>query len=564
MQKKWQVQPRTEDSVIAQLLKNRGLADQDEQDNFLNPEYGKLHSPFLFKDMEKAVQRIWQAIDAGEKILIYSDYDADAVTANAVVYRGLKFLGATAEVYIPDRFSEGYGLNLQAFETVKATGARVVITVDCGTNSVAEAEFCKANGIDLIITDHHEITGDVPDAYALINPKNPSETYPYHELVGVGVAFKLVCGIYSKRDRYSLPEGFEKWLLDLVAIGTVADCHSLIGENRILVGFGLKVLAKTKWVGLKKLLERSGLVEHGKPKHVLDTYSIGFVIAPRINAAGRIDHASIAFDLLVTDDEVEAEKLAEELESLNSRRQLLTENVMTEAREQLSVVADRKILMAVGNDWPQGVVGVVAGKLTEEFGKPVLVLERGAEESTGSARSVKTFNIVDALKSSSDILVKYGGHAAAAGFTVRNEHLDIFQKNLLDYAEERLSEEDLVKTLDVEMELYPYEVTLDTALTLDQFEPFGVDNYRPKFLLKNAVIKDMRAVGKTQQHLQFSIGISAPEGMMQVVRCIGFNFGKSISSFRVGDEMDIVCELLAEEWNGRRSLKLRVVDLRKA
>ena len=559
MQKIWKIKDRTEDDLMTQLLRNRNISEE-EAEVFLKPDYSKLHDPFLFKDMEKAVQRLWKAIENKEKIVIYSDYDADAVTANAVVYRALKFLGVQAEIYIPDRFTEGYGLNLEAFKKVKDAGAGVVITVDCGTNSVDEAKYCKENGIDLIITDHHEITGDIPDAYALINPKNPNESYPYDQLVGVGVAYKLVCALLSKREKHSLPEGYEKWLLDLVAIGTVADCHELVGENRIFVKYGLQVLSKTKWIGLSKLMDLAGITENGIPKKPLDTYTIGFIIAPRINAAGRIEHASSAFNLAICDNPVEAIKLANDLEQLNKRRQLLTENVMTEARLQLASIADRKILVAYGTDWPKGVVGLVAGKLTEEFGRPVLVMEKGELECTGSARSVANFNIVNALTNTRDILVKYGGHAAAAGFTVRNEHLDAFQKNLLDYAETHLSDEDLIKVLEIDAILKDDEVRIETAEKIDALEPFGIGNPRPKFVLKNAKVSDISYVGKEQQHVQITICA----GESNYVKCIAFNFSKQAAQFSIGDMVDLVGEFLIDSWNGRKTLKLRVIDARKA
>jgi single-stranded-DNA-specific exonuclease len=559
MSRIWNIAKQTEKDLISHLLANRGIKGEQQIADFMRPDYAKLHSPFLFKQMNKAVDRIWQAIEQKQKILIYSDYDADAVTANAVLYRMFEALGVKPEVYIPDRFSEGYGLNVAAFEKFKAQGVELVLTVDCGTNSVDEAEYCKANGIDLIITDHHEITGATPDAFALINPKNPDEEYPYDQLVGVGVAFKLACAVLSRRDKHSQPEGYEKWLLDLVAIGTVADCHSLIGENRILVKYGLKVLAKTKWPGLKILLELAGVA--GKP---IDTYTLGFIIAPRINAAGRIEHASSAFNLLIANDPAEALKLAKDLDALNTRRQKITETVMSEAREQVSLIEGRKILMVSGADWPKGVVGLVAGKLAEEFSKPVLVMERGVLESTGSARSVPSFNIVEALKYSKDLLVKYGGHAAAAGFTVRTEHLDVFYKNLLDFAEINLDEKDLAKTINIEAEILADDVTMQTADALESFQPFGVDNSKPKLMLSNVRILDCNGVGKDGKHLQLSVSGKLSNGAERTFKCIAFNFGKMVEQLAPEKRIDIAFEMLTDFWQGRKNLKLRIVDFREA
>ncbi len=559
MNRVWNIQKQTEKDLFTQLLANRGVKSDQEIADFLHPDYQQLRSPFEFKDMQKAVDRIWQAIQKKHKILIYSDYDADAVTANAVLYRMFEFFGIKPEVYIPDRFSEGYGLNVAAFEKFKEQGVEVVLTVDCGTNSVEEAKFCKANGIDLIITDHHEITGEIPDAFALINPKNPKEKYPYQQLVGVAVAFKVASAVISMRDKHDLPEGYEKWLLDLVAIGTVADCHSLIGENRILVKYGLQVLSKTKWPGLKILLDLAGTT--GKP---LDTYTLGFILAPRINAAGRIEHASSAFNLLVSNDPVEALQLAKDLDALNVRRQKITETVMSEAREQLSLIQDRKVLMISGTNWPKGVVGLVAGKLAEEYTKPVLVMERGEFESTGSARSVPSFNVVEALKYSKDVLVKFGGHAAAAGFTLRTEHLDIFYKNLLDFADKNLDESALAKVTNIDAEMKPEDVSLETAEKLSLFEPFGVDNTKPKFMVANLTVVDCCGVGKDAKHLQLSVSAKLINGTEKVFKCIGFNFGKSIEQLSPGKKIDLAFELITDVWQGRKNLKLRIIDFREA
>lgn len=563
MEKVWEIKKQTEKELIKQLLVNRGILSQENIEDFLDVSYAKLHDPYIFRDMRKAARRIVEGLLKNEKILIYSDYDADAITANALLFRLLKLLGAQPDVYIPDRFSEGYGLNLVAFEKIKEKSSKIVITVDCGTNSIAEAEFCKANGMDLIITDHHEITGELPEAFALINPKNPQEKYPYDQLTGVGVAFKLACAILSEARAASLPQalalpaGFEKWLLDLVAIGTIADCHSLLGENRILVKYGLRVLAKTKWPGLRTLMQGAGI--WGKPQ---DAYTVGFIIAPRINAAGRIEHAKSAFDLLVTDNQEEALKYAETLNVLNSRRQMLTENVMSEARQQLLLLSERKILLAAGTDWPKGVVGLVAGKLTEEFGKPVLVMERGLEESTGSARSVRNFNIVEALNYSKSILVKYGGHAAAAGFTLRTEHIDIFYKNLLDYAEENMQPDDAARVVAIDAQIQPEEINLQTMEVLEHFEPFGMDNPKPVFLLSGARLESFNAVGKEQKHLQLSVSAPLANGSRKLFKAIAFNFGRSSGSLKVGQQMDLVFEMLSDAWQGVKTAKLRVIDFK--
>ena len=563
MPKHWNIRERTEKNIIDQLLLNRKIDSKDPQavEQFLHPKYEQAFNPFLFKEMRKATERIWKAIEAKEKFYIYSDYDADAVTAATVVYRGLKFLGIESEVYIPDRFTEGYGLNLEAFQKIKDSGATVVITVDCGTNSTEEAEFCKTNSIDLIITDHHEITGEIPDAFALINPKRPGEEYPYHELTGVGVAYKLIAALY-RDPRCTLASGFEKWLLDLVAIGTVADCHSLLGENRILVSYGIQVLKKTKWLGLRALLQLANISTED-----ITAKTLGFTLAPRINAAGRLEHASGAFNLLIADEPLQASAAAAALDAVNKKRQLLTETVMSEARAQIELVRDRNVLMVHGADWPKGVVGLVAGKLAEEYSKPVFVMERGEEFSTGSARSIPEFNVVDALIYSKDILIKYGGHAAAAGFTVRTENLEKFYESLLRFADTVMPSaevivnseitEPTVKTLQAEAELYSEELNMQTAEAIDAMEPFGKDNERPRLVLRNAILESINTVGKEQQHAQLTLTIGGRK-----IKGIAFSIAKAFSHFNCGEPVDALFETLIDTWQGMRTLKIRVIDMR--
>jgi single-stranded-DNA-specific exonuclease len=573
MSKHWKMKPllpqeaaeklKDYDALTAQLLYNRGVMDPEAAADFLNPDYKNLHDPFLFQDMQKAVERVWIAIENEEKVFIYGDYDADAVTANAVLQQAFRYLGMSVESYIPDRFTEGYGLNLEAFEKIKNAGATLVITVDCGTNSTDAADFCRANGIDLIITDHHEVIGDVPKAYALINPKNPADSYPYHEITGVGVAFKLACGILSQTEAVvaarenigeTHKEGWEKWLLDLVAIGTVADCHSLLGENRILVKFGLTVLQKSKWKGLSVLAHVAGLDFSKKPA---DTYTVGFVIAPRLNAAGRLEHASIALDVLLEQDPLKAEEKALRLNQINIRRQELTQQVMSEAREQVLQISHNKILLLTGENWPKGIVGLVAGKIAEEFNKPVIVLEKGIEESTGSARTVGEFNVVEALKAGSEHLIRFGGHKQAAGLTLKTANFDDFYSALLAYAEQNLKEADLEKNVDLEGELDENNLQLTTYNLLTKFEPFGVGNSRPKFLVPGMVVVSMRGVGDGEKHVQLQL----QKGDV-IVSGIAFNMGRLLQQYTAGDAVDVAAELTEDGWNGQSKLKLRVVDIR--
>jgi single-stranded-DNA-specific exonuclease len=572
MTKQWQIQPAVPKEIleqfpelrnlVVQLLYNRGVINPAKVEWFLNPDYHNLYDPFLFADMQIAVDRIWQGIENKEKILIYGDYDADAVTANSVLQQTFRYLNAEVASYIPDRFTEGYGLNIEAFEKIKAQGVTLVITVDCGTNSVDVAEFCQANGIDLIITDHHEITGDTPQSFALINPKNPVEQYPDEQITGVGVAYKVAKALLMQAEKVITQKGIEaedyqpewdKWLLDLVAIGTVADCHSLLGENRILVKFGLKVLQKTKWLGLRQLVENAGL---DFSKDTPDSQTLGFTIAPRINAAGRLEHADVALALLITTDFAEAITLANRLEEINRRRRDLTNRIVSEAREQAELLADRKVLLLYSDGWAKGLVGIVAGRIADQYNRPVIILERGEKESTGSARVGNTdFNIVECLKAVAQHLTKFGGHKQAAGLTAKTAELEQLYLAILRYADQNPGEiSDPTITIDAALR----EADLNLAAFDDvlALEPFGAENPKPVFAIPEARIKSFKAVGATQQHLQLKVmkGEAA-------IDCIGFNMAYLAPRLEFGNSIDLAGELMVDSWQGIKKLKMRLQDI---
>lgn len=548
--------------LILQLLYNREV-NPNNVEHFLQPEYANLYSPFLFQEMEKAVARVWEAVEKKQKIYIYGDYDADAVTANAVLQQTFRYLGVEPFSYIPDRFSEGYGLNVGAFEKLKEKGVELIITVDCGTNSVAEAEFCKANGIDLIITDHHEITGAKPDAFALVNPKNPDDLYPDSQITGVGVAYKLAVALLSNQTKVCQAKGipeedyvpeWDKWLLDLVAIGTVADVHSLLGENRILVRFGLKVLTKTKWIGLRQLMDNAGI---DRAHDVIDTRTLGFVIAPRINAAGRLEHADIALNLLTSTDFAESIELSNQLEGINRRRKDMTARIVSEAKTEAELILDRKVLLLASENWPKGLVGIVAGKLVDQYKRPVLVLEKGEKESTGSARSFGDFNIVECLKVNSHLLLKYGGHKQAAGLTVASENLEALYTEILRFADSQPINEDKTDILQLEAELLPEDIKMETAEDIARLEPYGEGNRVPGFMVKNVELVNFRLVGATQKHIQLQVRVGETP-----LECIGFNFGYIANRLTAGVKLELAGELLTDSWQGMKKLKLKLLDIK--
>ncbi|MBI3685164.1 single-stranded-DNA-specific exonuclease RecJ [Candidatus Azambacteria bacterium] len=413
--------------VALQLLYNRGLRTQKEVDEFFNPDYpADVHDPYLFIDMEKAVARISRAIEKKEKIIVYGDYDADGVCGSVVLHTALTALGADVEVYIPDRFQEGYGLNEKALaEIVKDKKVGVIVTVDCGVTDVKEVAFLNKKGIDVIIVDHHLVPPEAPACFAMLNPKREGETYPFKYLCATGVAFKFASALLKtdKAIQAGVKEGFEKWLLDIVAIGSVADMVPLLGENRTFVKYGLIVVKKTRRLGLKELLRFQPARMNGNgfsaEKGQITAETIAFMIAPRINAASRMAHATASFELLIATDEASATTLADTLEDLNNDRRKSVDRIMKEAAEKLE---DEPVLFLGDKEWPVGVVGLVSGRLTEKYGKPSFVYGGVNGYYRGSCRGINGFNVVDVMRACDEkeggLLTEYGGHPMAGGFSV--------------------------------------------------------------------------------------------------------------------------------------------------
>jgi len=520
--KKWILKDRTQENIIDQLLENRGIKNREQ---FFNPKYEDLADPFLMKGVKKAVGRIRRA----RKIAIFGDYDADGVTGAIILKNLVESLKFQPIVYIPDRKKEGYGLNAKAIKELAEQSADLIITVDCGISDFTEVALANKLGIDVIITDHHAIPEKLPDAFAIINPKQNNCSYPFKRLAGVGVAFVL-----ARAFKFD----FEKWLLDLVAIGTVADCMDLIGENRILVKYGLIVLEKTRNLGLRSILPSK-----------IDARSIAFQIAPRLNSAGRMDHANTSYQLLVSSSEKEVEKLAQKLEKNNQHRQRETEKILKEAREKINL--DQKFIFAYNRNWLIGVIGLVAGKLCDEYHRPVVIIG----EDAGSCRSIDAFNIIEALTECSDFLVEFGGHARAAGFKIETNKIKIFEQKLEKIVEQKLKPEDLICSLEIDAELQTEEVGWGLYNQIQLFEPFGEGNPKPKFLLKNALIQDIRCVGNGNQHLRMSAS---------GFKAIGFNCAGYASHLKIGDKIDLVFELEQDDWQGYKNLQLKIVDLRRS
>ncbi len=540
---------------IAQLLYNRGLTDDQEIAAFLNPSYAsELPDPSKLGGMAEAVAEIRRTIKAKQRIVVHGDYDADGITATALLHDVLKRLGANVGVFIPDRYKEGYGVASSTLERLQGDGVSLVITVDCGISSATEIAAARRKGLRVIVTDHHQPPPTLPVAEAVINPHLPGDRYPDKPLTGVGVAFKLAQALLADSNlNEQQREAAEKWLLDLVALGTVADMAELKGENRALVRYGLVVLAKTRRLGLRQLMRVAGL----DPGHCTGG-QIGYSIAPRLNAAGRLAHAKEALELLLTDDPARAETLARELNELNLRRQAVTREAVAQAKAALPPLSDDDRVLVIEGNWQSGIVGLVAGRLTQEFHRPALVIERGERTSRGSARSIPAFNMVEALRKQDGLLDKYGGHAGAAGFSLPTSNLAAFSEALRQYGREVLVPSDLRPTLEIEAELEASEFNFGLLEHLDQLEPFGIGNPQPRFVLRGLTVAESSVVGRDQSHLKLQLRLSGG----QSVTALAFGMAERMDELTASKAIDVVGRPTANTFNQTKSLEWHVDDFR--
>lgn len=553
-----------EHPLLLQVLYNRGVRTATDIRAFLEGEDAILENPFRVCDVEPAVGRILHAIEHGETICVYGDFDADGVAATALLVSALQAAGGRVGPYIPDRVDEGYGLNTEALSNI-AEKAHLLITVDCGIRSVAEVAYAREIGLDVIITDHHSIGPKLPPALAVINPRRKDCASTFDRLAGVGVAYRLAQGVLraaAERRPTRLSEDqvyeIETQLLDLVALGTVADMMPLLGENRSLVRRGLGQLNLAQRPGIEALLQQADL----RPGSV-DAAAISFRLAPRINAAGRLAHAQVAYRLLRTQDPVEAYTLATELESLNVKRRTLTEKAQNEAEGQLEALlaGDAPMLFVHSPDLPSGIVGLVAGKLSERFYRPAVVVERGEEESRGSARSIPEFDISHALDTIGHYLVRHGGHSRAAGFTVKTANLPAVEAALTALAHDALTGRDgLQPKVWIDAEVAFDDLNWAAREQLARLEPTGFANAAPLLLTRGVRVRDFRAVG-SGRHLKMTLDDSQTGA---VVDGIAFNRGEWAQALTHGQRLDLVYMLEANEWQGRQSLQMNIQDLRLA
>jgi single-stranded-DNA-specific exonuclease len=553
------ITPQAEESLIKfppilkQILFNRGLGSYEEAKLFLEAKPVSNNDPFQLIGMQATVERIQYALEHQEPIAIYGDYDVDGVTATALLVQALEGLGANVRGYIPNRFDEGYGLNKDALDALQTDGVKLVISVDCGIRSPNEALHARTIGLDLIISDHHHPDGlNLPPAFAVINPKQHGDPYPDKDLAGVGIAYKIAEALISSRYQAS---GFQlSDLLDLVALGTVADLAPLVGENRSLVRKGLKQIRATKRQGLYSL---AGVAQMKIDKTTAG--QIGFMLGPRLNASGRLESALASLELLTTPDVMRAGQLALQLDGQNRQRQAITKTMQQQADEiAMSEDPEAFLLFAAHEDFNPGVVGLAASRLTELYYRPAIVAAKSADETRGSCRSIPEFHITDALDLCKDLLVRHGGHAAAAGFTVKNENLPALVTRLKSIAEDQLSGRDLRQTLSADMVVQLSQLNFEVLNYLAYLEPTGYGNPDAIFVSRNVKVKAARTVGAESRHLKLSL----EDERGATVDSIGFRMGHLQPT--LPPRVDVIYHFEVNEYNGRKSLQLNLKDVKAA
>ncbi len=548
--------------IIAMLLVQRGLDKPEAADAFLNPNLSRMHDPFLLPDAEVACERLKQAIASREKILIHGDYDGDGVTSAALWTRCLRALGADADVFVPHRGRDGYDMRSPFIERAKAAGTKLIVTTDCGIQRVDEVEQAREAGIDVIITDHHtpKANGVLPKAVAVVNPHRKDLKYPFADLAGVGVAFKL-CEALTRHLGKSV-EGFRRGFMDLAAIGTVTDVMPLLGENRILVKYGLEQLQETKKPGLRALIYESGYAEKK-----IDTYSVGFGLGPRLNAASRVDETKLALDLLLTKDETEAGTLAKRLNELNLERRAIQDRIFQEAMAQASQhdLSETRCLVICGRGWSGSIVGIVASKIVDRLSRPcvVIAMDEATGRGRGSARSIQAFNMFDAINQCSDLLHEFGGHAHAAGLSISAERVDDFSDQMNRIARVQLTEEDCVPTLDVSMQLPHEQITAHLLDQIASLAPFGNGNPEPHFASRGVRINEIKRMGVEKQHLKLILNAEGvnPNDMVDAP---WWNRGELADVLESGMSMDLCYRPQFNHFNGRRTIQFLLDDIRPA
>src|SRR5712691_10921928 len=544
--------------IVARLLIARGYPDRDAAQAFLNPSLDQLHDPFLMSGMTDAVKRLLRAIDNQEPILIYGDYDVDGTTGTAVLLRALRMLGATAGYHVPHRFTEGYGIRQDALEKAAGEGYQLVVSVDCGITAHEPLQWARANGLDIIVTDHHlpDVDEGAPPALAVLNPNQHGCDYPDKNLAGVGVAFKLIHALFRERGREAQVPGF----LKMVAIGTVADVAKLVGENRSIVALGLSDLPRAVNPGLRALIDIAGCGDDGE----MTAYDLGFRIGPRINAAGRMDAGRAVIELFEAKEKSEARRLAEHLDSRNSERKEVQREIFNRAIEEFEGGAERATqthaAVIAGDGWHRGVIGLAASKIAERLHRPCVVISLDGDVGHGSARSIEAYHLFDGLTTCRDLLDKFGGHSHAAGLAIRRECIPEFRRRLNEHAASCLTEEDLTPALNIDAEVSARALGFQLSQELRALEPFGAGNPRPLFVTRGLRVLSEPQIIK-EQHLKLRVA-GDDNRPFEAIWWRGVEETERTPA--VNQRLDLAYELEANRWNGDIRLQLNVKDMKVA
>ncbi len=560
MRKKWEYQECNQEEVekivnkfnisklLATILVNRGITDEKEIEIFLNPTRNDFHDPYLMPDMKIAVDRIIKAINANEKVIIYGDYDVDGITSITVLKKFLKDCGLETGYYIPNRLSEGYGLNKEAIDKIKEQDYTLIITVDCGISAIDEIEYANSLGIETIVTDHHEPMETLPNALAIIDLKRKDSEYPFKSLAGCGVVFKLSQAIGIK---LNMPEKEYLKYLDIVCLGTISDIVPLVDENRVIAKLGIKLIEVTKSPGLKALLNASGYKQ-------VNSNAISFGIAPRINACGRMGHEKEALELFLTENIVEANAITEKLNQYNKERQEIEKNIFEEAIAMIEKEDENCKTIVLGSDkWHHGVIGIVSSKITDMYFKPSILICFEGEEGKGSGRSIPGFDLHDALVHLSDELEKYGGHEMAVGLGIKKSNFNRFKENFEEYAKSKNISE-IVPIIEIDKLIDLKDIACENVKELDLLEPFGESNRRPVFAYKNLKIDSIRALSDGK-HLKLTL-----KDENTIISAIGFNMGYLSKEYLIGDKIDIVGNLEINSFNGKDYVQINMKDIMKS
>lgn len=534
--------------IVANMLVKKGLEKDEEIETFLNPKRGSFGNPFEMPDMDKAIDRIIEAIKNNEKIIIYGDYDADGITSSTILKRFFKDIGTDVDVYIPNRLTEGYGMNKEAIKNIAERGFNLIITVDCGITGIEETELAKQLGMDVIITDHHEPGEDIPKAIAVVDCKRKDNKYEFRELAGCGVAFKITQALSQK---LKIDENTCLKYLDFACIGTISDIVPLVGENRTIAKLGLLLVEQKRNVGIREIINISGIKK-------IDATAISFGISPRINACGRMGHHEEALGLFLTDDPIKARKLAQNLEMYNKKRQDIEKNIYKEALELAKNEENNKCLVLAKENWHHGVIGIVSSKITETFYKPSILICIEGEDAKGSGRSIKGFDLHEAVLKCGDKLTNYGGHSMAIGVSLKTNNIKKFKKEFLEYANKNIMEEDLNRVIEVDEVITSKDINIESIKQISIMEPFGEANFEPLILYKNLKINSIRTLSEGK-HIKLSLQDESIN-----IDAIGFNLGELAEQYQIDDRIDVIGNIGINSFNNTEKVQITLKDIRRA